>query len=58
LIAAGFPPDRAEWINQRASELRMQALQAQYDATREGRPVAPGRSRGGCGQWLGRDHSA
>jgi S1-C subfamily serine protease len=41
LIAAGFPPDRAEWINQRASELRMQALQAQYDATREGRPFSP-----------------
>jgi hypothetical protein len=41
LIAAGFPPDRAEWINQRASELRMQALLAQYDATREGRPFSP-----------------
>jgi hypothetical protein len=41
LIAAGFPPDRAEWIDRRTSELRMQALQAQYDATREGRPFEP-----------------
>jgi hypothetical protein len=37
LVAAGFAPDRAEWINRRTQELRMQALQAQYDATREGR---------------------
>jgi membrane-associated protease RseP (regulator of RpoE activity) len=41
LIAAGFPPDRAEWINRRTQELRMQALQAQYDARREGRPPDP-----------------
>jgi hypothetical protein len=42
LIAAGFSPDRAEWIDRRTQELRMQALQAQYDAQREGRPLEPG----------------
>jgi hypothetical protein len=42
LVAAGFPPDRAEWINRRTQELRMESLQAQYDATREGRPLDPG----------------
>ena len=41
LIAQGFAPDRAEWIVHRTEELRMQALQAQYDAQRGGRPVAP-----------------
>jgi membrane-associated protease RseP (regulator of RpoE activity) len=40
LTAAGFAPDRAEWIIHRTEELRMQALQAQYDAQRGGRPVA------------------
>jgi hypothetical protein len=38
LIAAGFAPDRAEWINRRTQELRMQTMQAQYEARREGRP--------------------
>jgi membrane-associated protease RseP (regulator of RpoE activity) len=47
LIAAGFAPDRAEWIAQRTSELRMQALQAQYDAAREGKPPTPGQGFGG-----------
>jgi hypothetical protein len=42
LTAAGFPPDRAEWIVRREEQLRMAALQAQYDATREGRALAPG----------------
>ena len=37
LTAAGFAPDRAEWINRRTEELRMKALQEQYDARREGR---------------------
>src|SRR6185503_1499616 len=37
LVAGGFPPDRAEWIYRRTQELRMQALQAQYEARREGR---------------------
>ncbi len=41
LIAAGFAPDRAEWISRRTSELRMEQLQAQYNATREGRPFDP-----------------
>jgi hypothetical protein len=44
LVAAGFPPDRAAWIDHRASELRMQALQAQYAAQREGRPPDPGQA--------------
>jgi hypothetical protein len=42
LIAAGFAPDRADWINRRTQELRMESLQAQYDATREGRAFDPG----------------
>jgi hypothetical protein len=42
LLAEGFAPDRAEWIIRRTEELRMQALQAQYDAQRGGRPVDPG----------------
>jgi membrane-associated protease RseP (regulator of RpoE activity) len=42
LIANGFAPDRAEWIIRRTEELRMAALQAQYDAQRGGRPVEPG----------------
>ncbi len=39
LVANGFAPDRAEWIIQRTEQLRMEALQAQYDARRGGRPV-------------------
>jgi len=39
LVAAGFAPDRADWIIRRTEELRMEALQAQYDAQRGGRPV-------------------
>jgi PDZ domain-containing protein len=42
LIAAGFAPDRAEWINRRTQELRMQAMQAEYEARREGRPAPSG----------------
>jgi hypothetical protein len=38
LIAGGFAPDRAEWINRRLQELRMQTMQAQYEARREGKP--------------------
>jgi C-terminal processing protease CtpA/Prc len=41
LVAAGFAPDRAEWINRRMQELRVEQMQAQYEATREGRPVGP-----------------
>jgi hypothetical protein len=42
LIAGGFAADRAEWINRRSQELRMQTLQAQYSAMREGRTFEPG----------------
>lgn len=41
LLAAGFAPDRAEWITQRTAELRMARLQAQYEAAREGKPFEP-----------------
>jgi C-terminal processing protease CtpA/Prc len=34
LIQAGFPPDRAQWIVDRESELQMERLQARYDAMR------------------------
>ncbi len=37
-LAAGFAPDRVEWIAQRTAELRMAQLQAQYDSAREGKP--------------------
>jgi PDZ domain len=40
-VAAGIAGDRAQWIVQRTEELRMQALQAQYDAAREGTPFDP-----------------
>jgi hypothetical protein len=40
-IAAGLTPERAQWIVARTQELRMQALQEQYDAAREGRPIDP-----------------
>ena len=36
LIAAGFAPDRAEWIRQREDELRVAAMQARFDAQRAG----------------------
>jgi hypothetical protein len=39
LIDAGFSADRAQWLEERTAELRMQALQAQYDAAREGVPL-------------------
>ena len=38
LIVAGFARDRAEWITRRVQELRMQAMQAQSESRREGRP--------------------
>jgi membrane-associated protease RseP (regulator of RpoE activity) len=40
-IAAGITPERAQWIVARSEELRMQALQEQYDAARENRPIDP-----------------
>lgn len=39
LIEAGFTPDRAAWIVQREAELRVEAMQAQFDAQRSGEPV-------------------
>lgn len=39
LIEAGFAPDRAAWIVQREAELRVEAMQAQFDARRSGEPL-------------------
>jgi len=39
LVEAGFPPDRADWIVQRESELQMAAMQAQFEARRSGEPI-------------------
>lgn len=41
LTAGGFAPGRAEWLAQRESELRMEAMQARYDAARSGEPFDP-----------------
>ncbi len=35
-VAAGFAPDRAQWILQREDELEMQVLNARYEATQNG----------------------
>jgi C-terminal processing protease CtpA/Prc len=51
LLESGFSADRAQWISQRTEELRMQALQAQYDAAREGERFDP-RSLAGAGSTL------
>jgi hypothetical protein len=40
-IAAGFSADRAAYLDRRVSELRMQALEAQYAAARSGKPPDP-----------------
>lgn len=37
--AAGFTPERVEWINRRTEELRVAAMQAQYEAQRTGQRV-------------------
>lgn len=45
LVDAGFSDDRADWIVRRESELQMQAMQALFDARRNGEqfdPSAPG----------------
>jgi len=34
LVAAGFPPDQAQWIVDREAELHMERLQARYEAMR------------------------
>ena len=41
LVNTGFSPDRAEWIQQRESELQMAAMQARFDARRAGEPADP-----------------
>jgi hypothetical protein len=46
-IAAGIRADRAQWIVQRTEELRMEALQAQYDAARGGAPLMRARPSSG-----------
>ena len=38
LVAGGFSPQRAEWIMRRSQELRMESIQAEYDAARGVRP--------------------
>lgn len=40
LVEAGFSPDRADYINARTETLRMEALQAQYEARRDGVPLS------------------
>jgi len=42
LLAAGFSPSRADWIIQRESELRMEAMQSRYEAMRSGEPTNMG----------------
>lgn len=41
LVAGGFTRQRAEWIAQQADGLRMQALEARYEAIRAGKPYNP-----------------
>ena len=41
LTEAGFSAARADWIIQRESELRMEALRARYDSMRSGEPMNP-----------------
>ena len=41
LVAAGFSAERAAYIEQRRSELALQALEQQYTARRDGQPVPP-----------------
>ena len=42
LLAAGFSPSRADWVIQRESELRMEAMQSRYEAMRSGEPTSMG----------------
>jgi len=41
LISAGFAPDQAQWIVDREAQSRMDLLNAQYTARREGEPFDP-----------------
>jgi C-terminal processing protease CtpA/Prc len=45
LLEAGFSPDRADWINRRTAQLRMQALEEEYRAARGEEPAAPSGGR-------------
>ncbi len=36
LVEAGFPPDRADWIVARENEIRLETMQARYEARRAG----------------------
>jgi hypothetical protein len=40
LEEAGFSPAKAEWIIEREAELRMEAMQARYEAMRSGEPIS------------------
>lgn len=42
LVEAGFTRERAEWIDRRVEELEYQAMQAQFEAQRGGRPGQAG----------------
>lgn len=50
-IAAGFTPDRVQWIERRIDELRLEALEAEYEAARRGEVVDP-RARSGIDERL------
>ena len=41
LIEAGFAPDQAQWIIERESQMRMDMVNAQYEARRTGEPFNP-----------------
>jgi len=41
LLAAGFTPERIDWIKTRIEELQGEANQAQYEALQAGRPAGP-----------------
>jgi len=45
LISAGFAPDQAQWIVDREGQSRMDLLNAQYAARREGEPFDPSQSQ-------------
>ena len=52
LIEAGFAPGQAEWIVQREAQLQMEAVQARYDAERNGDAMDFFQSRATAGNAL------
>lgn len=42
LLAAGFAPERIDWINRRSDELRVEVAQGQYEAHLRGEAPGPG----------------